>query len=323
MRGLLVHTLRGVYNLMPDKRLGSAKGKHRYDLPLNQDNGAGFLMFLIALMTFLAIIALNGSFILERVTQHWSSGLENKITIEIPAENNSGQLRRADEMQSLTKKVTDILRGANDVRTFDVLDQDDIRDLVSPWLGQDMSLDGLPLPGIISVEMHQTSLSIIEELQTKLEKVNKNIHLDTHEDWLNDLLHITGALQSMATFITLIILLTTIVAVAASIRMRMALHREDVELLHLMGASDPYITKQFQRHALILGLKGSALGGGGAFILLSLLGVFLNGHESAMMPHVALSTAQVAILFCVPVAACMIATLAARFTVLRSLGEMP
>ena len=84
-----------------DKRLGSAQGKRRYDLPLNQSVGTGFLMVLIALMTFLAIMAVSTSFALNSMTAHWSSGLENKVTIEIPAETNNGTIRSAGEIRDL------------------------------------------------------------------------------------------------------------------------------------------------------------------------------------------------------------------------------
>ena len=45
-----------------DKRLGISQDRHKYDLPLNHDEGAKFLVLLIALMSFLAVMALAFSF---------------------------------------------------------------------------------------------------------------------------------------------------------------------------------------------------------------------------------------------------------------------
>ena len=66
-----------------EKKLGVAFRQGRYDLPLNKDEGTNFLRLLIALMSFLAAVALAGNFALNSMTQRWSSGLENKLTIEI------------------------------------------------------------------------------------------------------------------------------------------------------------------------------------------------------------------------------------------------
>ena len=67
--------------------LGVSKKKRDYDLPLNKGSGGQFLSTLIALMTFLAILALSASFTLSEMTSRWVSGLENKASVEIPAED--------------------------------------------------------------------------------------------------------------------------------------------------------------------------------------------------------------------------------------------
>jgi cell division transport system permease protein len=66
-----------------ERVLGKAQ-KRRYDLPLNKGSGTGFLVILIALMTFLGMLALASSFALSAMTARWSSGLENRLTIESP-----------------------------------------------------------------------------------------------------------------------------------------------------------------------------------------------------------------------------------------------
>jgi cell division transport system permease protein len=60
----------------------------------------------------------------------------------------------------------------------------------------------------------------------------------------------------------------------------MAANRPIVEVLHFIGATDGFISGQFQRHFLFLGLRGGLIGGGGAlilFVLASLLSNRLSG----------------------------------------------
>jgi cell division transport system permease protein len=52
----------------------------------------------------------------------------------------------------------------------------------------------------------------------------------------------------------------------------MATNRPIVEVLHYVGAGDRFVARQFQRHFLILGFKGGAIGGGAAMVLFGVLG---------------------------------------------------
>jgi len=44
-------------------------------------------------------------------------------------------------------------------------------------------------------------------------------------------------------------------------------------VLHYVGATDGFVASQFQRHFLVLGFKGGAIGGGGAIIMFGLMQV--------------------------------------------------
>lgn len=306
-----------------DKRLGSSS-KRRYDIPLGKNEGTDFLVLLIALMTFLAVMALSGSFALGSMTERWSSGLENKLTIEIPAEKSNGDLRTKEQITDFTEKVVKSLESNPSIKSFNVLQNEDIQGLISPWLGEDMVLDEIPLPGLVSAELHISSPEVLQILEKDMALINNNIRIDTHETWLMSLLRVTGALKLSASAITLIIGLTTIVAVAGGVRARMAIHRADVELLHLMGASDDYIMKQFQRHALILAVKGALAGMVLSLIALLIMSGLSSGEGAeSVLPGLSLQPIQMLGLIILPAFACLIAAIASRFTVLRVLGAMP
>ena len=70
----------------------------------------------------------------------------------------------------------------------------------------------------------------------------------------------------------------------------MAANRPIVEVLHLIGAKDGFIAGEFQRHFLLLGIKGGAIGGGAAmalFALAGLAGSWLMRHRRGRSIHVA------------------------------------
>ncbi len=305
-----------------DKRLG-VSDKRSYDLPLNNSPSNGFLVLLIALMTFLAVLALTAGFALGDMTARWSSGLENKITIEIPVEDEVGNLLDKNKINNLKSEVKSLLEYNNAVKSFEILDDKAIHDLVAPWLGDDVVLDDMPLPALIAVQTYDKDEGMMSRLDAELKEIYPGIRVDTHEDWLGDLLGLIGSLKFTTLIVTIIIAVTGIVAIAGAIRSRMAEHKPDVELLHLMGASDGYISSQFQRHAMILGFQGGICGLlSGAFMLL-MLSLVIGNAQAGLLPGFSLSLGEYVGLILLPVLACIIAATTARITVLRVLSRMP
>jgi cell division transport system permease protein len=195
--------------------------------------------------------------------------------------------------------------------------------LVSPWLGTDASMDEMPLPGLISAKLKVSSETQVAALEKALRSIDDSVRLDTHESWLGDILRLAGSLRLAAVFVTLMIGFTTVIAVAGAVRSRMAEFRKDIELLHLMGASDNYISRQFQRHNVILALRGSVMGLSAGAVTLLALSVLSQSAQSGLVPTISLSAVEMLGLASLAGAACLIAFAAARFTVLRTLSAMP
>jgi cell division transport system permease protein len=147
--------------------------------------------------------------------------------------------------------------------------------------------------------------------------------MDTHEEWLNDLLRFTGALNLAAIILALVIGVTMVTAVGGAVRSRLAIHRAEVELLHLMGASDRYITRQFQRHSLILALRGGFIGAVFGALFLVLIGWVAGQMGVAILPDFRLDPVQMMLLAMIPLVAGLIATVTARWTVTRVLTTFP
>lgn len=313
--------------LKTGKKLGVADERGRYDLPLNKGGGTAFLIMLVALMTFLATMALSMSFILDGMTARWSSGIENHMTIEIPAENSKGDIRTAEDMITLAKAISAKLsREDTLILSHNIMSEDDIIALLSPWLGEGISADNIPLPSLIEVQIAPKTENLAAKLQvlkTDLEEIASNVNLDTHEEWLADLVRFTGSLNFVALLIVALIGLTTIAAVAGAIHSRIAIHKREVELLHLMGAQDHYINRQFQRHALILCLKGSLIGLIGALAIMTSIAIIAGGSKGELAPSLSLSYIHILTLLSLPAFSAIIGGVTARYTVMHTLSRMP
>lgn len=308
-----------------ERTLGKARGKRRYDLPLNRNDSARFLVTLIGLMTFLAVLALSAFFALGAMSARWASGLEDKMTVEIAAQTAEGLLLKPDEVAHIAKAAASVLETHPSVQSHHVMTASEIHDLVKPWLG-DSALDPeqMPLPGLISLTLKPgTPRDTVALLGKKIAAAAPGARLDTHETWLKDVLRFTGALQFSATLLLAVIGFTTVIAVAGAVRARLAVHSADVELLHLMGAADRYISGQFQRHALLLGLSGGAIGTVAGMVALLAIGWISGEMDVNLLPEYKLTALQILATLMLPLVIAALATLTARRTVMRSLAEMP
>ncbi len=309
--------------LFREKKLGRAEGGRRYDLPLNKGTGAGFLVLLIGLMTFLAVMALAASFTLAAMNTRWSSGLQDRATVELPAQTPDGRLLSHDDIRDSIGKLDALLHGNPSVRATHVLSDEEIQELVKPWLGGNLILDKVPLPGLISVEMTESKPETIAALRHAIADAVPNANLDTHESWLQDLLRFTGALQFAAAVLTLVIGVTAVTAIAGAVKARLAVHSADVELLHLMGASDSYIARQFQRHSMTLALRGALAGMAAGSIVLLGIGWISGQMGVNLLPDFRLTPPQMGAIVALPAVAAVLAIIAARHTVISTLSRMP
>ncbi len=99
--------------------------------------------------------------------------------------------------------------------------------------------------------------------------------------------------------------------------------RDVVEVLHISGARDRFISRLFERRFWLLGLRAGGVGalfalGAAAFLVFSASG---DSGRNWLLPRLTLGPYDALILLAAPVLAGVSARLAARFTVMRTLSE--
>ncbi|MCC2110912.1 MAG: ABC transporter permease, partial [Hyphomicrobiales bacterium] len=74
-----------------------------------------------------------------------------------------------------------------------------------------------------------------------------------------------------------LVLVAMVLSVVFATRGAMAGNRTVVEVLHFVGAEDGFIAGQFQRHFMVLGLKGGLAGGLAAMVVFALGNLLSRG----------------------------------------------
>ncbi len=293
--------------------------KRRYDLPLHRGSGGALLTWIIGVMTYLVCLFMMIVFLLSAIQTHWQEGLEGHYTVEIP--NAVMASVPAATLDQLLRELN-ALPGIAAKR----LDDAAIGKLVGPWLGDTAMIAELPLPALIAVDRtghdakHAASVDAIQNIVTR--HVSQ-ARLDTHQEWLAKWLQLTQAARMIILIMALILALTAALTVAGTAKTRLALHKDEVDLLHLIGATDNYIATQFQRQAFRIAAEGAAAGMIAAFVTLGIVSVIKGQTPSQLLPNFSMSWTQWFFLVLTPLLAGVIAMISSRFTVVHALEELP
>jgi cell division transport system permease protein len=286
----------------------------RHGRILPREQGAVSLDLVIAIMAFLAALAVGGVMIAERSVQSWQAGLTGRLTVQVLPQ---GAAPPEDEVNAAVQ----LLRGTPGVVYAAALSDEENLALVEPWLGRDAVVADLPFPRLIDVRLAPGATTDLELLATRLKEAAPHSVLDDHGRWIERLRGASDVVVLSALVILALIAIGTAASVAFATRAGLAAHREIVELLHLMGAQDHFIARAFERHYFVAAFAAAAVGAALAgAVFLSASGLNQVGLAPvSFLPPLGLSAGELLWLVSVPIMAALIAWGTARVSVISAL----
>ena len=218
------------------------------------------LTAVVAIMTFLASITTGAALMVVSAASDWQAEVGREVTIQVrptPGRNIDADVRSAVE-------ITRAAAGVVEVRPYT---KEESARLVEPWLGAGLALDDLPIPRLIVVKLAAGARPDFASLRQVLAARVPTASLDDHRRWIDRMRTMAGTAIVAGVAVLVLVLAVTVLSVTFATRGAMAANRPIVEVLHYVGATDSFVAGQFQRHFLILGFKGGAIGGGAAIVL--------------------------------------------------------
>ncbi|MDE1153799.1 MAG: hypothetical protein PW788_14790 [Micavibrio sp.] len=298
-------------------------GKYQYDIGLDEGAGAHLVAWVTGLLVFFVTLSLAVNLGLNTVTQNWVTGLSGSLTVEVTPPFAADK-PTADQQKTFDDKVKKVLWLAKQhpaVKEGTQLSRDEITALIRPWLGDHMP-EGLPLPAIIDIKLAPNA--DIAKLETDIKALVPEAVIDSHTDTLDDVKTLIATARLFVLLLTGVIVLLTAASISGIVRSKLAIHAQEVETLHLVGASDEYIARQFRHHTLKGTLKGAILGV--VCMVVTILGISYMTHtiDTAIFPHVRLIPVQWGLLVAAPVLlGSLIAHFTAQRTVMAELSKLP
>ena len=282
-------------------------------LRLRQARSRLRLDWIVAAMAFLAALAYAGQLTVSDQAQRWRTGLSGTLTVEIPGE----PARPAAELAA----VLSLLRATQGVARAEPLNRTQVADLLAPWLGTSALVETLPVPQLIDVSLEPGATVDTAFVAKRLAEIAPGVTIDDHGRWLSQLLRLAGLASLTALVIVAVVALSAVVAVTITTRAGLALHHEAIDLLHLVGAEDRYIAREFGREAMFLGLRGGVFGIVIAIAALYALLAATPALESMLVPSLAPRPGSIAALVLVAAAASLICGFTAWITVMAELRK--
>src|ERR1700744_807971 len=177
---------------------------------LPRDKGAAPLDFVIAVMAFLAALALGASLIADRAAQGWQSGLAAKLTIQV-LPPDKGDPRAGLDAQ--VQAVLDLLGSTPGIAHAALISDTDTEALVEPWIGKNNLVAEIPLPRLIDATITPGEDVDIPALTQKLKQAAPDALLDDHSRWIARLGALADTVRDSAYGILVLIALATAAAV--------------------------------------------------------------------------------------------------------------
>ncbi|MEQ1651863.1 MAG: ABC transporter permease [Hyphomicrobium sp.] len=211
------------------------------------------LTLVVAIMCFLACLTAGAVWMIKQSADAWLKDIASEVTVQVSPQE------KTDIETSVTEVVT-FLEKQPGIRSAKPLSLAASAELLEPWLGSSDALKSLPVPRLIAIEIDRIEPPDLVEVGTALSRDFKGVSLDDHRRWQQQIRAVTGSFALGGLAILALVAAATMAIIVSATKSAMASNREIVEVLHFVGATDKFISREFEKHFLRLGIKAGIVG---------------------------------------------------------------
>ena len=277
------------------------------------------LLAVIAIMTFLAALTLGAVVLVRSATGEWQSAVAREVTIQVrPSEQR--------DIEADVRAAVALASGTAGVAGARAYSKEESAALLEPWIGSGLSLNDLPIPRMIVVRVAPGEAPDLSALRQKLAAQIPGASLDDHRGWAERMRAMARNASLAGLAVLALVFAATMLSVMFATRGAMSTNRQIIEVLHVIGARRDFIAGEFQRHFLLVGLKGGAIGGAAAIVLFALIGLMSDwlkgGAEDNLFGNLALGAAGYGAIIGLVVLVAGVTAGMSRLTVHRTLQSL-
>jgi cell division transport system permease protein len=217
------------------------------------------LVLVVAIMGFLACLAVGGLSLVAEAAHDWQLDVSREVTIQVKPIDGVA-------IEPRLKKATEIAEATRGVKSVRLIGERESEALLQPWLGSGLDLTALPIPRLVVLDLSDPAEADLAGLKARIGAEVRGATVDDHAVWAARLRTMAGTMVVAGFGVVVLMLVAMVLSVVFATRAAMAGNRDVIEVLHFVGAEDRFIAAEFQRHFLELGLVGGAIGGAAAIV---------------------------------------------------------
>ena len=294
-------------------RLTTSASDHRL---LDERQHTRSTMWIMAIMLFLTVLAAGFGLAVLAASSLLDRQLAGRLTLQLIEANET---RRDQQVTALVAALS----AMPNIAHASVVDRKELVNLLRPWLGADGSDPDLPIPAMIDVDVRMADDAAVRRVETAVKAIAPAARVDRHERWMSPVSNFMRLIVGLAFGLVLLLATATATVVILVGRAGLETHRNTIDVLHILGSTDLQVARLFQRRIALDTLFGGVIGTGLAVLAIIFLGIQAQTLGSDLLSGVALGPLDWIVLLALPVLFAMLATLAARFSVLRTLRRLP
>ncbi len=277
---------------------------------LDEAGGVRAMTWVMAIMLFLTVLAAALGIGTRTSARSLERQLAGRLTVQIVEGDSAAR-------DAAAARVLTLLRALPGVRSATAVDRAELETLLRPWLGGDGADPELPIPAMIDVDLIDASGA--DRVATEVRRVSPSARIDRHQGWMSP---VTGFMATMTwlaiALVGLMVAATSAVVVLAA-RAGLETHRATIEVMHMLGSTDVQVARLFQRRIAIDAAVGGTIGAIAGAMVVLFIGVRLRGLGSELLGGVTLDTGGWIAIAALPLFFVVLATIAARVTVVSAL----
>lgn len=295
--------------------------RHR-ELPLSKDSSNLFLKIMISIAVFLFAVTLAGVLSVNSMLVNWNSSILGSLTVQIIPQNSPDRQKALEETLAQQQKVVAMLEAMPEAERVLPLSDKQLQKLLNPWLGDGIDIADLPMPRLIDVKLKKGAEIDYDILAEKLATIAPQASLDNHKLWLNKLINLASGLKMLALSILVLVVGVTSGAIFYTTQTSLGLHKDVIEILHLMGAKDTYIAQQYAFRTAWLGFVGGVIGVLAAVPTILMIARMAQQIQGGIINEMSLSSQEWAAIVGLPLFSALIAMQTAYYSVKHTLERM-
>lgn len=274
----------------------------------------GSLVFVVAVLCFLACLTALAALAANRAANGWTGQLTGSATVVVRAGPN-------ETPDSAAARAAEALSGVKGVTEARALPREKAEALLEPWIGKDALVEDLPTPRLVTLDLDPKAPAKADALAKALKTANVDAVVDDHSRWIADIERGAGLARWAALGVFSLIAAATAAVIAFATRAGLAARADVIEVLHLSGSEAGFIAGLFQGRFAAMAALAGALGGLGAIGVGAAARLVSGG--AGLAPVLPLAWIDLLAPLPCPLIAALIAAITARLAAIRILRAMP